>query len=156
MRTALGRFLQFLEAERNAAPLTIKSYREDLTSLIDFLSDDEGACPAPAEVTPLDVRQYVAALHEAGYAKSSVSRRLASLRSFYRFAQREGLVTDNPAKPIRNPRPDRKLPHFLTDRRDLQAAGGAAARRTAGSSRPSDSGDDLLGRTASERTGGNQ
>ena len=61
MRAALGRFLQFLEAERNAAPLTIKSYREDLTSLIDFLSDDQGVCPGPAEVTPLDVRQYVAA-----------------------------------------------------------------------------------------------
>jgi integrase/recombinase XerC len=62
----------------------------------------------------LDLRGYVAALHEAGYAKTSIARRLASLRSFFRFAQREGLADSNPAKPLRNPRPDRKLPHFLS------------------------------------------
>jgi integrase/recombinase XerC len=65
-------------------------------------------------VTPLDLRGYVSALHEAGYAKTSVARRLASLRTFYKFAQREGLAESNPAKPLRNPRPDRKLPHFLS------------------------------------------
>jgi integrase/recombinase XerC len=68
----------------------------------------------PASITPLDLRAYVTALHDAGYAKSSVSRKLASMRSFFRFALREGLAAHNPAKPLRNPRPDRKLPHFLT------------------------------------------
>jgi integrase/recombinase XerC len=53
-------------------------------------------------------------LHEAGYARSSISRKLASLRSFYKFAQRQELATTNPAKPLRNPRGQRKLPHFLT------------------------------------------
>jgi integrase/recombinase XerC len=65
-------------------------------------------------VTPLDLRGYVSALYEAGYAKTSVARRLASLRTFYKFAQREGLADSNPAKPLRNPRRDRKLPHFLS------------------------------------------
>jgi integrase/recombinase XerC len=114
MQIAIARFLRFLMVERNAAELTIKSYREDLTSLSDFLTDEQGNVPRPDAITPLDLRQYVAALHEAGYAKSSVSRRLASLRSFYRFAQREGLAETNPAKPLRNPRRDRHLPHFLT------------------------------------------
>jgi integrase/recombinase XerC len=54
-------------------------------------------------------------MHEAGYAKTSISRRLASLRTFFKFAQREGLATSNPAKPLRNPRRDRKLPHFLSN-----------------------------------------
>lgn len=115
MNRAIARFLQYLEAERNAAELTVKSYREDLMSLADFLSDETGRPPAPSEISTRDVRQYVAALHDAGYAKSSVSRRLASLRSFFKFAQREGLADENPAKPVRNPRPDRKLPHFLTN-----------------------------------------
>lgn len=75
-----------------------------------------GKSPKPAEITPLELRTYVAALHDAGYAKSSVSRRLASLRSYFRFAQREGLCESNPAKPLRNPRRERKLPHFLTNR----------------------------------------
>jgi integrase/recombinase XerC len=113
MHSAISQFLRFLSVERNAAPLTIKSYREDLNSLADYLTQACGSAPAPAAVTPLDLRGYVSALHEAGYAKSSVARRLASLRTFYRFAQREGLAESNPAKPLRNPRPDRKLPHFL-------------------------------------------
>ena len=114
MQTAISRFLRYLLVERNASQLTIKSYREDLTALRDYLTESYGHAPAPAEITALDLRGYVAALHEAGYAKTSVARRLASLRSFYRFAQREGLASANPAKPLRNPRPDRKLPHFLS------------------------------------------
>jgi integrase/recombinase XerC len=110
MQAAIASFLTYLHHERNAAELTIKSYREDLTSLAEFL----GADRAPRDLTPADLRQYVAALHDAGYAKTSVARRLASLRSFFKYAQREGLVAANPAKPLRNPRPDRKLPHFLT------------------------------------------
>ncbi len=114
MQQAIGRFLHHLHVERNAAELTIKSYREDLTSLADFLTGDADSAPDADQITTPDLRSYVAALHEAGYAKSSISRRLASLRSFFRFAQREGLARDNPAKPLRNPRKERKLPHFLT------------------------------------------
>jgi integrase/recombinase XerC len=114
MQSAMAKFLRFLSVERNAATLTIKSYREDLTSLADYLTQAYGRTPAPSEITPIDLRGYVAALHEAGYAKTSVSRRLASLRTFYKFAQREGLADSNPAKPLRNPRKDRKLPHFLS------------------------------------------
>lgn len=114
MQVAITRFLRYLLVERNASDLTVKSYREDLTALTEYLTESYGRRPKPSEIDPLDLRGYVAALHEAGYAKSSVSRRLASLRSFFRFAQREGLADSNPAKPLRNPRPERKLPHFLS------------------------------------------
>jgi len=114
MQTAIARFLRFLHIERNASELTTKSYREDLTSLNEYLSDVFGRAVVPSEITTAVLRGYVAALHEAGYAKSTVSRRLASLRSFFRFAQREGMAASNPAKPLRNPRRDRNLPHFLT------------------------------------------
>lgn len=115
MRHALERFLRFLEVERNASAHTTKSYREDLTSLIDFLTDSLGHTPAPDEIDTPALRTYLAALHEADYAPASVARRLASLRSYYRFCQREGLVGNNPAKALRNPRRGRALPHFLTD-----------------------------------------
>ena len=115
MRTAMARFLQYLNVERNASALTVKSYREDLTALIGYLSEAHGgAPPAPAAITPLELRGYIAALHEAGYAASTIARRLASLRSFFRFGQREGWTHVNPAKPLRNPRQPRNLPHFLT------------------------------------------
>jgi integrase/recombinase XerC len=114
MNRAISRYLRYLKVERNASELTIKSYREDLAILSEYLTESLGREPGPSEITPLDLRAYVAALHEAGYAKSSVARRLASLRSFFRFCQREDLCETNPAKPLRNPRRDRKLPHFLT------------------------------------------
>jgi integrase/recombinase XerC len=115
MRSAVARFLQYLRVERNASELTIKSYREDLTVLADYLAETRGgACPKPSEVTVLDLRGYVASLHESGYAKSTIARRLASLRSFFKFGQREEWTKTNPAKPLRNPRQGRSLPHFLS------------------------------------------
>ena len=114
MRKAIDSFLQYLGVERNSSDLTIKSYREDLEMLCYFLSYDDGSLPAPREVTSQDLRQYVAAMSEAQYARSSISRRLATLRSFYRFCQRQGYTDKNPAKPLRNPRKQRSLPHFLS------------------------------------------
>lgn len=114
MQSAIPRFLRYLQVERNASSLTIKSYREDLEALREYLADEEGNLPEVASLTAGELREYIAAVTEAGYAKSSISRRLASLRSFFRFAQREGLVDHNPAKPLRNPRKPRQLPHFLS------------------------------------------
>jgi len=114
MHAEIGQFLRYLNVEKNASELTIKSYREDLIDLADFLSDEGTKKISAASVTPSDLRTYVAALHDAGYAKSSISRKLASLRSFYRFAQRQSISDNNPAKPLRNPRGTRTLPHFLS------------------------------------------
>ena len=114
MRTAATRFLQYLRVERNASELTIKSYREDLEALAEYLTDLQGATPLPGEIGTVELRGYIAALHEAGYAKTTIARRLASLRSFFRFGQREGWTRANPAKPLRNPRKARSLPHFLS------------------------------------------
>lgn len=114
LATAIGRFLQYLRAERNASDLTIKSYREDLQALETHLTQAHGQCPAADAITTLDLRGYISSLHTVGYAKTTVARRLASLRSFFRFGAREGWAKANPAKPLRNPRKERSLPHFLT------------------------------------------
>ena len=115
MRTAIARFLQFMTVERNASAYTVKSYREDFAALVDYLAESRGGePPAPGDITVLDLRGYVAALHEAGYAKTTIARHLASMRSFFRFGQREGWTKTNPAKPLRNPRKGRTLPHFLS------------------------------------------
>ncbi len=66
-----------------------------------------------AITTPL-LRGYVAWLSEQKYEPSTISRRLASLRSFFKFCQREEIVDQNPAAPLRNPRQRRRLPHFLS------------------------------------------
>src|SRR6266404_5670239 len=114
MQTAIARFLQYLAVERNASDLTIKSYREDLGQLVEYFAHARGSTPKPSTITTADLRGYVSGMHEAGYAKTTVARRLASLRSFFRFGQREGWAETNPAKPLRNPRKPRSLPHFLS------------------------------------------
>jgi integrase/recombinase XerC len=115
MQDAISRFLQYLQVERNASDLTIKSYREDLDHLTTYLTEaGGGTAPAAEAITTLDLRGYVAAMHEAGYAKTTIARRLASMRSFFRFGQRDGWTKSNPAKPLRNPRKPRDLPHFLS------------------------------------------
>lgn len=114
MHQQIAQFLRYLAIERNSSQLTIKSYREDLIDLADYLIETLGANTEASAVTPRDLRGYVAALHDAGYAQTSIARKLASLRSFYRYAQRQEFCSSNPAKPLRNPRGARKLPHFLT------------------------------------------
>jgi integrase/recombinase XerC len=114
MHAEISQFLRYMDVERNASDLTIKSYREDLMDLADFLTDDGARKVKPRDVDSAALRNYVSALHDAGYARTSISRKLASLRSFYRFAQRQQLADTNPAKPLRNPRGQRKLPHFLS------------------------------------------
>lgn len=115
MQSEIAQFLRYLSVERNASELTVKSYREDLFDLAEYLLEELGADVRPDGVSSRDLRGYAAALHEAGYARTSISRKLASLRSFYRFAQQRQLAQSNPAKPLRNPRGQRKLPHFLTN-----------------------------------------
>jgi integrase/recombinase XerC len=115
MHAAKDRFLDYLRVERNASALTLKSYGEDLQALTEYLALlYHDRLPEPAEITTGDLRGYLSGLHDAGYASSTISRRLASLRSFFRFGQREGWTKANPAKPLRNPRKERRLPHFLT------------------------------------------
>jgi integrase/recombinase XerC len=114
MHAEIAQFLRYLDVERNASDLTIKSYREDLMDLADFLTEDRAKKVLPRDVDSALLRGYVSALHDAGYARTSIARKLASLRSFYRFAQRQQMADTNPAKPLRNPRGQRKLPHFLS------------------------------------------
>jgi integrase/recombinase XerC len=114
MRKQVGRFLQYLRVERGASPHTLKSYREDLMALAEYLAGEDGSTPEPGGITIGELRGFVSALHEAGYAKASIARRMASIRSFFRFGQREGWTKTNPAKPLRNPRKSQKLPHFLS------------------------------------------
>lgn len=114
MQREIAKFLQHMLVERAASPHTLKGYREDLETVIEYFQDETGSCPDPGTLTSVELRGYLAALHEAGYAKSSIARKLASLRSFYRFGQRENWIDNNPAKALRNPRKAKKLPHFLS------------------------------------------
>ncbi|MFL5329551.1 MAG: tyrosine recombinase XerC [Gemmataceae bacterium] len=114
MTEHLAEFLRHLGLEKNASEHTVKSYREDLTQALDYLQKQAGGTLSPARLTPRVIRSYLAWLHEQGYARTTIARRLASLRSWMKFLCRQGVMTQNPGVGLRGPRQEKKLPHFLT------------------------------------------
>jgi integrase/recombinase XerC len=125
LEQGLAEFLTHLGLEKNASDKTVKSYREDLTQALAFARDRlKRSHVAPSDWNTRLLRAFVAWLHEQGYAKATVARRLAAVRSFGKYLCRQGVLKENPAKGLRGPRPEKKLPHFLTleDVRKLLAA----------------------------------
>jgi integrase/recombinase XerC len=115
MNEALAEFLRHLALEKNASALTVKSYREDLSQALDFFRSQLGKEAGPEQLTSRHLRGFAVWLHERGYAKTTVARRLAALRSWFRFLCQRGLMTSNPAEGLRGPRQEKKLPHFLAE-----------------------------------------
>src|SRR5262245_41099891 len=115
MEEALAEFLRHLAVEKNASTHTVKSYREDLTQAVGYFRErlPPGRTPQPTQLTTRLLRAWLAWLHEQGYAKSTVARRVAAVRSWCRFLCRQGTLASNPADGLRGPRQDQRLPHFL-------------------------------------------
>jgi integrase/recombinase XerC len=115
MEEALADYLRHLALEKNASAHTVKSYREDLTQAVEFFKGRLGGAAARADqVSSRLLRAYLAWLHEQDYARSTVARRLAAVRSWLRFLCRQGQLRACPADGLRGPRQDKKLPHFLS------------------------------------------
>src|SRR5207244_3703894 len=70
----------------------------------------------PSQLTMRLLRSYLAWLHERGYAKTTMARRIAAVRSWCRFLCRQGVLAANPADGLRGPRQEKKLPHFLSEK----------------------------------------
>lgn len=107
------RFLEYLRLERNASPLTIKSYAEDLFAARDHLTSELGRLPAVDDVSTRWVRAWLAHGHESGLAATSVCRRLSALRSFCKFLRRREVIERDPTEGLRGPRAGRRLPRYL-------------------------------------------
>ncbi len=116
MEDTVAEFLRHLGVEKNASAFTVKSYREDLTQALEFFRGRVPGTLAPAWLTTRLVRAYLAWLHEQGYAKTTIARRMAAVRSWCRFLCRQGTLESNPVDGLRGPRQDKKLPHFLGEK----------------------------------------
>jgi integrase/recombinase XerC len=115
MQRDVAAFLRHLEKERNASPHTVRAYAVDLAQFQDHLRDELGRDGTPADVDHLMVRSFLARLHRGGAKKVSASRKLASLRTFFRYLCREGVLTRNPARAILQPRLERRIPSHLEE-----------------------------------------
>ncbi len=112
MKSAVHQFLNYLRSVRNASPHTLRSYESDLGQFLAFLTPPGAETPPLQDITHLLIREFVAHLHDHNLEKSSIARKLAAIRSFFKFAVREGLVKRNPARMVATP----KLPKRNTSR----------------------------------------
>ena len=104
-------FVDYLRYERNMSPETIRAYEKDLHQFLRFFrSSADTPQIHPATITPLQVREFLAQLKEKNYQKTTVVRKLATIRSFYKFLLRKGHVTENPMEEIETPKVEKKLP----------------------------------------------
>jgi integrase/recombinase XerC len=111
MDSAVGSFLEYLGVERGASPHTLRSYATDLTEFTRFLAAEKIDGLAAADTRA--VRAYLALLHRRGLSKATIARKLAAVRSCFRFLGRRGALEVNPARQVRSPRLGRRLPSFL-------------------------------------------
>jgi integrase/recombinase XerC len=117
-------FLTWLRVEKNFSPATVRAYAADLDQFARFCAGagsqsgtrERTPPPAvdPALVSLRAIRGFLGSLSERGLKNSSLGRKLAALRSFLRFLNREGLLQGNPARPIRSPAKSKALPPLLT------------------------------------------
>ena len=118
MRRRLEEFLSYMRHVRNYSPETLRAYNSDLSQFIEFIvagggGSAAGTEPDPRRIeTPL-IRAYLARMHERQEKRSTMMRRLSSLRSWYDWMRREGIVKGNPARDVATPRQEKKVPRFL-------------------------------------------
>lgn len=104
----LDKFLKILEIEKGYSSHTIRAYKKDINSFLEYVKTKL------EEVDLLDIRGFVVHEIKRGINKSSISRRLSSIRTFFKFLYREGYIKNNPAKLVSNPKQKKILPRFLT------------------------------------------
>lgn len=141
MKQSAEKYLQYLSSVKNSSPHTILNYGKDLSQFIEFLSPPGAQPPRLKDITHNIIREFVAHLHDQGLEKSSIARKLAALRSFFKYCVREGLLAENPARLVPTPKLPKRIPSvlsaeemngFLNGLGDL----GRAAKGAAGNLRP--------------------
>ena len=108
----IQQFLAYLNTERDASPHTYAAYRSDLKQLLEFAIREKGEAVSVHDVEHLLLRRYLAGLAK-NTQKSSIGRKLAAIRSFFRFLLRRGIIVKNPAELIATPKKEQKLPFHL-------------------------------------------
>jgi integrase/recombinase XerC len=114
MKEAIAKYLEYLQSVKNSSPHTILNYRRDLEQFLAYLSPPGARPPALTGVTHTLIREFVAHLHDHGLAKSSIARKLAALRSFFKYCVREGHLKENPARLVPTPKLPKRIPSVLS------------------------------------------
>src|SRR5271157_5479629 len=114
MKTTIAKYLEYLRAVKNSSPHTISNYGKDLGQFVAYLSPPGLEPPALSAVTHNTIREFVGHLHDHGLEKSSIARKLAALRSFFKYCVREGELQENPARLVPTPKLPKRIPTVLS------------------------------------------
>ena len=109
-RKYLQEFKLYIEVEKNFSKHTVTAYTSDILSFLVWLDDRQ-----ISDVTYALIREYLVYIQQFNYSKTTTARKIASLRTFYRFLYREKVVETNPALGIHSPKKGKTLPEFLTE-----------------------------------------
>ena len=142
IQSAIDQFLEYLRVERNYSPHTLRNYRSDLETFFRFRQDarrSTGTDSAPSDLAKAasfrKIRDYMGTLYAERRKPATIARKLAALRSFYRYACREGLAKANPAKLVSTPRQPQHLPDVMTVEEMNYLLDASVAQPEAGSAR---------------------
>jgi integrase/recombinase XerC len=114
VNTLINQFIDYIAWERGASPHTCRAYRKDLELFANFLAEKKLATDVAA-IDHLTVRLYLGHLYQGKRLKrASMVRKLATLRTFFRYLKREGIVEKNPATMVATPKGGKDLPHALS------------------------------------------
>jgi len=114
MSDYIADFINYISSVRNLSPETVRSYRADLGQFSGFLGREFPASDI-TQLNTLVMRSYLMSLKKRQYRKSSLARKVAALKSFFKFLARERVIENNPLLLIRSPKIDKRLPNFMTE-----------------------------------------
>jgi integrase/recombinase XerC len=112
LKEQIKTFCTYLETERNVSPHTLVAYRCDLGQLNRFVNSEKGEHSSACDIDHLLLRRFIALLNKSA-KKSSIGRKLAAIRSFFKYLFRHGVISKNPAELISTPKKENRLPFHL-------------------------------------------
>src|SRR3984957_3711628 len=123
---AIGRYLDSLR-QANASPNTLRNYSTDLVQFTDYFSPPGAEPPSPSEIDSLQLREWLGSLYQSGLDPISIRRKLACVRSLFKFLRREGTISTNAAKLVRTPKGAKRIPSVPTAEQTNTLVEGVAA-----------------------------
>src|SRR5258707_14788182 len=145
MKPTIQKYIEYMRSVRNSSPHTLVNYGNDLAQFVTFLTPPGTETPKLGQVNHHMIREYVAHLHDTGLEKSSIARKLAALRSFFKYCVREGRLNESPARLVSTPKLPKRVPAVLSAEEmngflNQLSPGGRAAARERGPKRQREEG----------------
>lgn len=111
---SIDKFILYIETEKRFSPLTVEAYQRDLMQFVDYLSNEYGSDDI-SKASTLMVKSFIVHLKESGMDNRSINRKMSTLRTFYKYCLREGLIDKSPMIPIKALKQPKPLVKFVTE-----------------------------------------